>query len=129
MRVYISGGNKNFTTSGDWLLFTVETSSAAKAIAAPSITIQEKKQPEFGIYPNPVSKNMIVQYRLNKEENVQLTLFNLNGQLVKKLIHYQKQTSGDYNKTFDISDLHVGFYIARFLAGSFSMSMKLVILK
>ena len=129
LRVYISGGNKNFTTSGDWLLFTVETSSAAKAIAAPSITIQEKKQPEFGIYPNPVSKNMIVQYRLNKEENVQLTLFNLNGQLVKKLIHYQKQTSGDYNKTFDISDLHVGFYIARFLAGSFSMSMKLVILK
>jgi 5-hydroxyisourate hydrolase-like protein (transthyretin family) len=98
-------------------------------MAAPSITILEKKQPEFGVYPNPASKNILVQFRLNKEENVQLALFNLNGQSVKNIINNKKQRSGDYNLSFDISDLRVGVYIARFSAGSFNKSLRIVVLK
>jgi hypothetical protein len=129
LRVLSSGGNKNYTTSGDWLQFTIETISTAKTIVAPSITILKKKQPEFGIYPNPASKNILVQFRLNKEENVHLTLFNLNGQSVKNLMNNQKQKPGDYYMSFDISDLREGVYIASFTAGSLNKSIKIVILK
>jgi hypothetical protein len=129
LRVFSSGGNKNYTASGDWLQFTIETSSSARAMTAPSITMKEKILPEFGIYPNPASKNIIVQYRLNKEENVQLTLFNLNGRLVKQLMINQKQNQGDYNKSFAVSDLTDGVYIVRFSAGNLNKSIKIVVLK
>jgi hypothetical protein len=129
LRVFSSGGNKNYTTSGDWLQFTIETSNTAKTMAAPSITVLEMKRPEFGIYPNPASKNILVQYRLNKEENVQLAIFNLNGQLVRQLMINQKQNQGDYNKSFVVSDLTDGVYIVRFSAGNLNKSIKIVVLK
>lgn len=129
LRVYSSGGNKNYTASGDWLQFAIETSGSTGTVVPPTIAILEYKLPDFEIYPNPVSKNMHVQYRLNKSENVQITLFNLNGQAVKKLIFKQNQPKGDYSEAFDISDLHDGTYVARFSTTSFFKSIRVIVLK
>jgi len=98
-------------------------------MADSSIATQETKEPEFNIFPNPASKYIFVYYRLNKEEDVYLNLFNVNGQSVKTLINQQKQVPGDYNNTFDVSDLPEGIYIARVSSGSLTKSVKLVVLK
>jgi hypothetical protein len=129
LRVFSSGGTKNYTASADWMHFAIETSSSARVMADSSIATQETKEPEFNIFPNPASKYIFVYYRLNKEEDVYLNLFNVNGQSVKTLINQQKQVPGDYNNTFDVSDLPEGIYIARVSSGSLTKSVKLVVLK
>ena len=129
LRVFSSGGTKNYTASADWMHFAIETSSSARVMADSSIVTQETKEPEFNIFPNPASKYIFVYYRLNKEEDVYLSLFNVNGQSVKTLINQQKQVPGDYNNTFDVSDLPEGIYIARVSSGSLTKSVKLVVLK
>ena len=129
LRVFSSGGPKNYTASGDLMSFSIETSSGLRTMAAPSMTFQEKHQPDFSVYPNPASKYMLIQYMLNKEEFVELALFSLSGQLVKKIANNQKQPIGDYKKSVDISDLNDGIYLVKLSTSSYTKTMKLVVSK
>ena len=129
LRVFSSGGTKNYTASGDLMSFSIETSSGLRTMAAPSMTLQEKHQPDFSVYPNPASRYMLIQYMLNKEEFVEVALFSLSGQLVKKIINNQKQTIGDYKKTFDISDLNNGVYLVKLSTSSYTKTLKIIVSK
>ena len=129
LRVFSSGGTRNYIASGDLMSFSVETISGLRTVAVPTMTLQEKHQPEFIIYPNPASKNILIQYMLHKEEVVELTVFNMSGQLVKKFINNQRQPIGDYKKNFDISDLSNGFYLVKLSTPSYVKTLKLVVSK
>ena len=129
LRVFSSGGTKNYTASGDLMSFSIETSSGLRTMAAPSMTFQEKHQPDFSVYPNPASKYMLIQYMLNKEEVVELALFSLSGQLVKKIANNQKQPMGDYKKSVDISDLNNGTYLVKLSTSSYTKTLKIIVSK
>jgi hypothetical protein len=129
LRIYSAGGTKNYTASGDWIQFTVETNIAPSNTVSPYSVWQEKKQPEFTVYPNPASKNLFVEYSLSKDEKVDLCLLNINGQKQRSLISSQLQKSGDHKDIFDISDLAEGVYIIRFSAGNIQANAKIVVVK
>jgi hypothetical protein len=129
LRIYSAGGTKNYTSSGDWIQFTVETNSAPGNTVSPYSVWQEKKQPEFVVYPNPVSKNFSVQYRLSKQENVELSILSMSGQKQRILIYNQLQKSGDHKRTFDISDLAEGVYIIKLTLGNIQTNARIVVVK
>ncbi|MEY4572712.1 MAG: hypothetical protein RLZ10_1960 [Bacteroidota bacterium] len=129
VRVFSSGGTKNYIASGDWMSFSIETSSSLQTLAARKIILQEKNQPVFSIYPNPTSKFMSIHYMLKNEDVVELTLFNLSGQLVKEIINNQKQTTGDYKKIIDVSELNDGIYVIKLSTSSYTKTLKIIISK
>jgi hypothetical protein len=129
LRVFSSGGTKNYTASGDWMSISIETSSGLNATAVPTMTIEEKYQPDFNVYPNPASNQMAIHYKLKNEEVVELKLLNLSGQLMKKITTNQKQTIGDYKKTIDVSDLNDGIYLVKLSTSSYTKTLKVIVSK
>jgi len=52
-------------------------------------------------YPNPFNPETHIQYSLSKPANITVQIFNINGVLVKTLLHSQKQEAGKYFLTWN----------------------------
>src|SRR5688500_1824886 len=50
------------------------------------------------IYPNPVAKDAMLEYTLNKEEEVSISLLDMQGKVVKVFAENQKQDAGDHTQ-------------------------------
>ncbi len=78
-------------------------------------------------YPNPARGLVNFSYRINHDLFVQLSITNLRGQEVKRVVD-QRQAPGDYQYQVDVSYLKPGTYLYRLQAGSFQDAKKLVVL-
>ena len=79
-------------------------------------------------YPNPFNANTIISYRIPKEELVQLSVYNLTGQLVEMLIS-ERQPAGKYRISWNAGKYSSGIYIFQIEAGSFTAVRKGILLK
>jgi hypothetical protein len=84
-------------------------------------------------YPNPFNPTTVISYQLPVTSNISLRVYNLLGQEVATLFEGIRQP-GNYEATFDGSDLASGVYLYRLSANhngatNFSETMKLVLLK
>ena len=82
----------------------------------------------FTIYPNPLSYTYSVSYQLNKSDNVLLSVYNVEGILLKTLIN-TTQAEGDYTYTYNADDIAEGLYIFRFVSGGNATTKKIVVVK
>ena len=78
-------------------------------------------------YPNPARGLVNFSYRINHDLFVQLSILNLRGQEVKRIVD-ERQRPGDYQYQADVSYLKAGTYLYRLQAGSFQDTKKLVVL-
>ena len=79
-------------------------------------------------YPNPFNPTTKITYSIKKEGTVSLKVFNVLGQEVRVLFNgFQKV--GNYEVSFDASQLASGVYIYRLSSGSFVTSKKMLLLK
>ena len=91
----------------------------------------------FKLYPsapNPFNKSTSVSFSLTRAENVDLTIFNLNGQVIRRLVNDRPMPAGEHTVKWhgkDEIDKHVGsgVYFLRLDAGSFSQTQKICIVK
>ncbi len=79
-------------------------------------------------YPNPFNPTTTIQYEIPFSHNVKLKVFNIRGQLIRTLVDEQK-APGRYSIEFDASDLSSGVYLYRLVAGDFTQTKKMVLLK
>jgi len=79
-------------------------------------------------YPNPFNPTTTIMYDIPKSSRVRLTVFDILGQEVAKLVDEEKE-SGAYQAKFDASKLSSGIYFYCLTAGSFSSTKKLLLLK
>ncbi len=77
-------------------------------------------------YPNPFTQLTSIRYSIPTEGPVTLKVYNFKGEEVKKLVDENKQ-AGNYETTFDASNLPGGVYFYQFQAGDFSQSKKMMI--
>ena len=79
-------------------------------------------------YPNPFNPSTSIKYSIPSDANVSLTVYNIKGEVVKKLVDtFQK--AGNYTTTIDGAGLASGIYFYRIDAGKFSQTKKMVLLK
>ncbi len=86
---------------------------------------------EFGLlqnYPNPFNPTTQIQYKIAKQTNVSLKVFNLLGEEVASLVNDVK-AAGTYVVEFDASTFATGLYIYQINAGSFVTSKKMMLIK
>lgn len=103
-------------------------------------TLAGKSVPEtFAVYqnsPNPFNMSTTIQYdvpQLDEMPNVSLSIFNINGQLVKRLVN-QAKPAGSYTVTWDGRDeggqfVATGIYFYRMQANDFVVTKKMAVTK
>jgi len=79
-------------------------------------------------YPNPFNPSTSVKYSIPSDANVSLIVYNIKGEVVKKLVD-SFQKAGYYNISVDGSGLASGIYFYRIDAGKFSQTRKMILLK
>jgi hypothetical protein len=83
----------------------------------------------INIFPNPSSTKAEINYYLVEGSRINLEVFDLNGKVVKVLLHNQSQSSGEYHINIDLSELADGIYLVRLITGNSAKTSKLVVSK
>ena len=79
-------------------------------------------------YPNPFNPQTTIAYRLARAGQVKLSVYNVRGQLVARLVN-GKQDAGSYEVVFDASQLASGVYMYELQAPGYSSSKRMLLLK
>ncbi len=79
-------------------------------------------------YPNPFNPTTVINFSIPKSGLVTLKVYNVLGQEVAELVNDVKP-AGNYEVTFDASDLTSGMYIYTITSGNFSSTKKMMLLK
>jgi hypothetical protein len=79
-------------------------------------------------YPNPFNLSTTFSYELPENSHTKLTIINSLGQEVEVLVD-DLQTAGSYKVRFDGSGLSEGIYFADFQTGSYSETVKILLIK
>ena len=75
-------------------------------------------------YPNPSSsEEIIIRYNIKKDGMASISIFDINGNLVKTLLSLQSLYASSYETKYDVSDLKNGVYFCELISeGSKSIS-------
>ncbi len=87
---------------------------------------------ELGIsqnFPNPFNPVTLLTYSLPRKSAVTIKVYDALGREVATLINNEIKTEGFYNIEFNAAELPSGIYYYRIVAGSFSESKKMILVK
>jgi len=79
-------------------------------------------------YPNPFNPSTTIKYSIPNSSFVKIKLFNMLGQEIAELVN-QEQQIGNYEVTFDASNLSSGIYFYRLEADNFVQTRKMILMK
>jgi len=100
----------------------VGASSLLDAVAAPR---------EYSLgqnYPNPFNPSTVIRYTLPRESDVQLRIFDVLGRDVTTLVDGRKP-AGEYTIRWDAVSVPGGLYFYRVVAGSWSGTKKMLLVR
>jgi len=79
-------------------------------------------------FPNPFNPSTSIRYSINKADFVNLTVYDMNGREVTRLVS-ENQATGYYEVSFDASAFASGIYFYKLQAGNFSEIKKMSLVK
>ena len=79
-------------------------------------------------YPNPFNSTSVISYYLPKRSLVELTVFNVQGKLIKKLVNTYK-SAGNHNVDYAAEKLPSGIYYYHLRVGSSYLVRKAILVK
>lgn len=85
-------------------------------------------------FPNPFNPSTTVRFSIPTNKNISLNVYDVNGQLVKRLIDNQTMRQGSYEYVWDGtnaagSKVASGTYFCRLEWGNFAKSIKMLLVK
>jgi len=134
---WITSANNEITPSlnaidAEISLTNADTLTAVFALKG-TVSIQETIA-ELGttsIFPNPANENLTLQYNLNEAANIEIDLYNVQGQIIHSFDQYnQRQTTGTHAHTMTIpAEVTSGFYFLTLSVNGKQKQMKVSIIK
>ena len=88
--------------------------------------IQIPVQNRLRVSPNPVSSTATFTYALPSASKVNISLFNINGQLVQYILHDVEHPAGEYTQPINVAGVEPGIYILRFATKDNVKTVKLI---
>lgn len=80
-------------------------------------------------YPNPFNPTTTIPFQLNQAQRVTVTIYDMLGRQVEKLVDHHKYQAGSHRIQFDASKLSSGVYIYRLETGKKSYQHALTLIK
>lgn len=80
-------------------------------------------------YPNPFNPSTVIQFTLPVSEAVSLSVYSIDGRLVKSLLSNKQLISGTHEIQFDGSGLASGIYLYRLETSSQIATQKMTLIK
>ncbi|WP_333667244.1 T9SS type A sorting domain-containing protein, partial [Flavobacterium sp.] len=90
----------------------VKTASKAKQIANADSTSNEFRG-SVVVYPNPVKENATIEFDLENDSNVSITIYNMNGQLINTVYSGNALAGEKYIVNLNASGMKTGVYILK----------------
>jgi hypothetical protein len=113
------------TTKDEMMLMFIQYTLGEKIITGVD---EEQKTSPIGLnaFPNPYSESTQIVYRLGKQSDVKIEIFNLLGEKIKAFAE-ESQSPGNYNYIFSARKLgyQAGIYIARITVNGKTFTQKL----
>jgi flagellar hook assembly protein FlgD len=81
-----------------------------------------------GVYPNPFNPETTISYILGEESFVELSVYNIKGQMVKVLVNEQQQ-QGEYRVSWNAENQSSGVYYIRMQSENGIELQKTVLIK
>lgn len=82
----------------------------------------------FQNYPNPFNGFTIIKFIVPQNENVKITIFNINGQLIETILN-STLNAGEHSIQFNSGNLSSGIYFYRIETNSFTNVKQMLLLK
>jgi hypothetical protein len=79
-------------------------------------------------FPNPFNPATTISFSIPERTNVTLKIYDMLGREVRTLINGSRE-AGNYNISFEASDLSTGLYVYSLTAGNFTATKKMMLLK
>jgi hypothetical protein len=79
-------------------------------------------------YPNPFNPVTTIQFSIPEDENVTLTVFDVNGALVARLVN-ERLAAGVHERMWDASNVASGIYFYRLTVGGLSEVRRLILVR
>lgn len=80
-------------------------------------------------YPNPFNPSTKISFNIPKDSKISLSVYDINGKLVKSLINNVQYLQGNYSVNFIASDIPSGTYFYKLSAEGFSETKKMLLIK
>ena len=94
--------------------------------------IQNPSMPAFTSleqnYPNPFNPSTIINFTIIEQSNVNLSIYNMNGQLINTLLNNVKEP-GNYSVNYKAIGLSAGIYYYTLETNSGMISKKMILIK
>ncbi len=79
-------------------------------------------------FPNPFNPSTVIQFSVPKSSYVSLKVYDMLGREVKTLVNETKQ-AGTYAYNFNASNLPSGVYLYKIVAGDYTATKKMILVK
>lgn len=127
--------NVNVTSANaDWVTVTYDTGVARAnySVDLGSLSTDDILQPSSiqisNIYPNPFNPSTAIEYEVAVAGEINISIYNLQGQLVKTLVN-QNKYAGNHSVVWDASGQPNGQYFVKLIAGGEQQVEKMILLK
>ncbi len=115
------------SAASDTAVFTIDVISDPLAIGLNGAEIPVTYQ-LYQNYPNPFNPVTHIRYALPVAGQVRITVYNINGQLVK-LLHDEFETAGYHMVRFDPAGMGSGTYFCVVQSGNWRKTIKMIYLR
>jgi len=124
---YDGNSSTNMSVSFSQVSYCISGGSQARSIPSTS-DVNDSLGKTIKIYPNPAANELFIEFRALNEESVNISLFNINGQIVRNV---DLKDGYSKNQKLDLNDLSEGIYLLRMLdtEGALIESKRIVIYK
>jgi len=99
-------------------------------LGGPSLSINTNELFDINnmvLFPNPAKTSFSIKTLSTTSGMVEVAIYNLNGQLIKSAVDFQKQVNTSQDNQYEVSDLNNGTYFVKVVSENTSKTMKLIL--
>jgi len=124
------GVEADFLNGSDMLLRINDCEESAGFRSKPPTrkeSLTREGESHVEIYPNPTKDRVMIDFVLDHEDLVNVSLVNANGQLVRSLMENQRMNAGQHQIPITVKDLPAGIYFINYQTDHISESHRLIL--
>jgi hypothetical protein len=124
VRAKNTAGNSGFSNVAN-----ATTSSSFASSDENDMKVKESLVNGLSVSPNPVRENATISFSINKDQKVQLMVFDVKGKLISKLYDGNAEAGRKYEFEWNAGSLIPGTYIGRLVIQNEVISKNIILLR